>query len=224
MRSKREGGFTLIELLIVVAIIAILAAIAVPNFLEAQTRSKVSRTLADMRSVSVAIESYMVDTNNIPLPVPWRFNYSQAHFIAEWLVLYAPPGTSHSVPGPYPGTLLTTPIAYMTTIPVDMFNTKMLLRDRSYWGVDRKVNAASAVYSGFPLNRPTKVRDDFRRSMIPALIPENYHYALESAGPDLLWWQNTGQNAESWFYDPTNGTVSYGQILYFQGSLTYPRK
>jgi len=48
MRPRRLPAFTLIELLIVVAIIAILSAIAVPNFLEAQTRSKVSRTQADM--------------------------------------------------------------------------------------------------------------------------------------------------------------------------------
>jgi len=62
------GAFTLIELLIVVAIIAILAAIAVPNFLEAQTRSKVSRTASDMRSVAVAVEAYRVDNNDYPLP------------------------------------------------------------------------------------------------------------------------------------------------------------
>jgi prepilin-type N-terminal cleavage/methylation domain-containing protein len=48
-------AFTLIELLIVVAIIAILAAIAVPNFLEAQTRSKVCRGMADMRSMATAL-------------------------------------------------------------------------------------------------------------------------------------------------------------------------
>jgi len=59
-------GFTLIELLIVVAIIAILAAIAVPNFLEAQTRAKASRTRADMRSIAAAIESYHVAHNSYP--------------------------------------------------------------------------------------------------------------------------------------------------------------
>lgn len=60
----RTSAFTLIELLIVVAIIAILAAIAVPNFLEAQTRSKVSRVKADQRSLATALEAYYVDQNN----------------------------------------------------------------------------------------------------------------------------------------------------------------
>ena len=60
-------AFTLIELLIVVAIIAILAAIAVPNFLEAQTRSKVSRMKSDMRSLATGLESYCVDNNKYPI-------------------------------------------------------------------------------------------------------------------------------------------------------------
>jgi prepilin-type N-terminal cleavage/methylation domain-containing protein len=59
-------GFTLIELLIVVAIIAILAAIAVPNFLEAQTRAKASRVRADMRSIATACEAYHTDNNAYP--------------------------------------------------------------------------------------------------------------------------------------------------------------
>jgi prepilin-type N-terminal cleavage/methylation domain-containing protein len=54
-------AFTLIELLIVAAIIAILAAIAVPNFLAAQTRAKVSRVRADMRTVATALEAYRTD-------------------------------------------------------------------------------------------------------------------------------------------------------------------
>ena len=66
LKYERRTGFTLIELLIVVAIIAILAAIAVPNFLEAQTRAKVSRAKADMRSVRTGLESYAVDFNKYP--------------------------------------------------------------------------------------------------------------------------------------------------------------
>lgn len=66
MMTRRSGAFTLVELIIVVAIIAILSAIAVPNLLEAQTRSKVSRTKTDLRSASVAIESYAVDNNSYP--------------------------------------------------------------------------------------------------------------------------------------------------------------
>lgn len=70
MRSERlfVKGFTLVELLIVVAIIAILAAIAVPNFLEAQVRAKVSRAKTDMRTLATAIEAYAVDNTKYPVP------------------------------------------------------------------------------------------------------------------------------------------------------------
>src|SRR5215204_6206211 len=82
-------GFTLIELLIVVAIIAILAAIAVPNFLEAQTRAKVSRVLSDMRTIATGIQIYFVDANKFP--------------------------PSHRL------YMITTPVAYLTSIPNDTF-------------------------------------------------------------------------------------------------------
>src|SRR6185369_8263053 len=61
--KKRESGFTLIELLIVIAIIGILAAIAIPNLLNAVQRGKQKRTMSDMRTMATAIEAYAVDNN-----------------------------------------------------------------------------------------------------------------------------------------------------------------
>ena len=63
---NRGKGFTLIELLIVVAIIGILAAIAVPNFLNAQVRAKVSRVRADVKSLSTALQMYQMDVGDYP--------------------------------------------------------------------------------------------------------------------------------------------------------------
>src|SRR5512136_1023495 len=97
-----KKGFTLIELLIVVAIIAILAAIAVPNFLEAQTRSKVSRAKADMRSLATGIEAYRVDQNHYPLDGAFFW----------WKGLPQPESPLY---------VLTTPVAYMTQVPMDVF-------------------------------------------------------------------------------------------------------
>ncbi|MCU1347936.1 MAG: hypothetical protein JWO56_966 [Acidobacteria bacterium] len=76
---RRDDGFTLIEMLIAVAIIAILAAIAVPNLLTAINRSRQKRTMADMRSISSAWESRATDVArynaagivgiSVPLPI-----------------------------------------------------------------------------------------------------------------------------------------------------------
>jgi len=64
--KRNSKGFTLIELLIVVAIIGIIAAIAIPNLLNAIDRGKQKRTMADLRSMGTAIEEYSIDNNFYP--------------------------------------------------------------------------------------------------------------------------------------------------------------
>jgi len=102
----KKYGFTLIELLIVVAIIAILAAIAIPNFLAAQVRAKVSRCKNDLRTLHTGMESYYVDENSYPPEYLTGMTDEQSRH----LKIYA-----H----------LTTPIAYLSSIPVDPFKSGM---------------------------------------------------------------------------------------------------
>ena len=61
--NSRRRGFTLVEIMIVVAIIALLAAIAVPGFLRARKRSQASRILNDLRMIDAAVDQYAVETN-----------------------------------------------------------------------------------------------------------------------------------------------------------------
>ncbi len=99
--TQPKRGFTLIELLIVVAIIGILAAIAVPNFLNAQIRAKVSRAVADQRSISTALEAYRID-NNIYPPACLADKNTRRKVIERYASM-------------------TTPVAYMSAIPFDPF-------------------------------------------------------------------------------------------------------
>jgi prepilin-type N-terminal cleavage/methylation domain-containing protein len=71
LRNSRRG-FTLVEIMIVVAIIALLAAIAVPNFLRARKRSQATRVLEDLRMVDSAIDQYAIENNKqAGNPVAW---------------------------------------------------------------------------------------------------------------------------------------------------------
>ncbi len=97
----KKSGFTLIELLIVVAIIGILAAIAVPNFLNAQMRAKVSRAVSDERNLSVALESYRLDNNKYP-SASLAGGTTRVSVYQRWA-------------------RLTTPISYMASVPFDPF-------------------------------------------------------------------------------------------------------
>ncbi|MDI6784040.1 MAG: prepilin-type N-terminal cleavage/methylation domain-containing protein, partial [bacterium] len=112
-----KRGFTLIELLIVVAIIAILAAIAIPNFLAAQTRSKVARTQEEMRTLATALESYYVDNNYYPLDTR---NEGPDDGGADFTFWNFDPKIDLNMPE---GTIwcLTTPVSYITKYPSDLF-------------------------------------------------------------------------------------------------------
>ena len=63
---NRQKGFTLIELLIVVAIIGIIAALLIPNFLDALQKAKQKRTVADVRTIATALESARSDAGRYP--------------------------------------------------------------------------------------------------------------------------------------------------------------
>ncbi|MFH1737447.1 MAG: prepilin-type N-terminal cleavage/methylation domain-containing protein [bacterium] len=104
--AKREG-FTLIELLIVVAIIGILAAIAVPNFLNAQTRARVARVISDLKAVTQAMEMYRIDRNSYICE-------SESYISMQAVVPTAEAGLY----------FLVTPVSYMASIPQDPFENK----------------------------------------------------------------------------------------------------
>jgi prepilin-type N-terminal cleavage/methylation domain-containing protein len=190
---RTRNAFTLIELLIVVAIIAILAAIAVPNLLEAQVRAKVSRAKSELRTLATGIEAYTVDNGRSPYDGEPGF----AHF--GW-------ATSQSY--------MTTPIAYLSSLPADIFQDDTLAETarpmQSHFldtpGQNNHVYDYSTAYWEDIINDPGK----------ESTWIANFGYSpwkLTSPGPDL---QHV--NAGSFYgmrelYDPTNGTTSEGDIV-----------
>jgi prepilin-type N-terminal cleavage/methylation domain-containing protein len=65
LNTSRKRGFTLVEIMIVVAIIALLASIAVPNFLRARKRSQATRILEDLRLLDGSIDQYAIETSKM---------------------------------------------------------------------------------------------------------------------------------------------------------------
>lgn len=213
-----KRGFTLIELLIVVAIIAILAAIAIPNFLQAQVRAKVSRVHSDMRSVTTALEAYYVDHND---------------YIPDYYdgCIYPPRYLRRLVP-------LTTPVAYITSIPSDVFAEGPATSEhtllRSLYTYDQTIDGELAYPLTFEFAKQQRGNPDRPQAHFEAwrtvavsvgMKPEDssrFAWALRSAGPDgisvPLWYteadlQSLGlEYAGRVAYDPTNGTISAGQI------------
>jgi type II secretion system protein G len=96
-QSKNTAGFTLIELLIVVAIIGLIAAIAIPNLMTAMNKAKQAKTMADIKAIGNALESYAVDNNTYPKGLTG----ATAQVLNSYVSLYlrsVPPGDGWSNP------------------------------------------------------------------------------------------------------------------------------
>ena len=183
-----KRSFTLIELLIVVAIIGILAAIAVPNFLNAQLRAKVANAQADMKALSSALEMYRMDNNHYPYwvdssgtlvnPLPRRF---------------------------YP---LTTPIAYISSVPQDPF-----IYGPPGARIDESQHEAYTTYDYVESGSTIRVRK------VTILSPSRRcaEWRISSAGPDGT---NTYGNVYS--YDMSNGLRSFGDIIRVGPRISFP--
>lgn len=204
------GGFTLIELLIVVAIIAILAAIAVPNFLEAQTRSKVARAKADMRSIVTAIESYYVDANRYPMD---RVFWGNKAGIND---------------GDYALSRLTTPISYLTSVPANVFPNKTDNATETpqfrYFAKTWKDGIITAHPSDPLYPKDTPYQWSLATSGPDQIsnLGEYLIFGVETFAqkfPSYLPGLKAGPTA---IYDPTNGTISAGDITFIgPGSKVY---
>lgn len=181
-----SSAFTLIELLIVVAIIGILAAIAVPNFLNAQTRAKIASSQGDMKALSTALESYRVDNNTYP-PTPNTSGNLRYARLAK----------------------LTSPVAYMTSVPLDPFRQ----------GVDpQKLDTLfQPEDSAYPLWDPAYADTQRKSASVFSRMPQYKNsmgtYVLHGAGPDTDY--EAAQGMPLHLYDASNGIRSSGDFYRF---------
>ncbi|MGI6456443.1 MAG: type IV pilin protein [bacterium] len=200
----KKSGFTLIELLIVVAIIGILAAIAVPNFLNAQNRAKVARLISDMKAVSMGQEQYRLDNGQ------YTFDGDCGVGSAEHLS-YIP---------------LTTPVAYISSIPEEIFWTPQSdfqNRDTVARGLRPVYEYASRVSYG-PNGTPSCKNDTARYNFLGS---KNVEYIMVSLGPDAD--RDFGYSVENFdmllrktsphIYDPSNGMISSGDVFVLNGRI-----
>lgn len=211
-------AFTLIELLIVVAIIAILAAIAVPNFLEAQNRAKVTRVMAEMRNHAIGLETYRVDNNQYPFP-----DDVQGGFLTS----SDAPRTFYETKFPV---RITSPIAYLTRLADDVFRNLAETSETylpyhystRHYADHRSLEAGTPEFDALSFAMLGSVNKGIEWYFL-SHGPDNDHDAGPSGGgtPGLPG-HITGDGVLP--YDPTNGTLSNGDLIMFGPGVGFPSR
>jgi type II secretion system protein G len=179
----RWRGFTLIELLVVVAILAILAAIAVPNLLEAQVRSKVSRTRSDLRTAALALEAYYVDNNAYPPNLNLRPISTPVAYV-----------TLSDIPDLFAAATGWPTIGYLEAVATSDPSFLEAFQVTNHTPAER-ADLAAHRYFVFS-NGPDRIDEALANSQ------RSFDDMVRKPGADL-----------GYFYDPTNGTVSRGDIV-----------
>jgi type II secretion system protein G len=166
-------GFTLIELLIVIAIILILIAIALPNFLEAQIRARVTKAKGEIRSLAIAMDSYFLDFKAYPAETEGDFGRPRGEFGHAWL---------------------TSPIAYIAQVPEDPFGGRSQngeLRTYESGGIERGIFPCPGcletwvIYSLGPSENPE-----------PALRSGDPHFSTASSNRVVTYSSTNGTRSE----------------------------
>ncbi len=197
-------GFTLIELLIVVAIIGILAAIAIPNFLQAQVRAKVARTQSDHNSYALALETYRVDNSAYMPSCGAGPGDEGSRYCANYWINWC---KSLQIPLQIRYNRLTTPVDYMASLPTDPFGAKLFATDVQYYLYYDSCEVDLWIRSG-----------RFDETAGWTDFPRVGQWMMQGAGPDSMFEQQLIFGTGGPYlraYDPTNGTVSRGDIFRF---------